>query len=55
MTIAAIIALLLQSGVCAPTDFHTPDGQTLRVVVCPLLQDSPAAPPTDPDDRNGHG
>jgi len=45
MNLAAILALLLSSGVCAKSDFHSPDGTTLRVVVCPVM--APAAPPAD--------
>jgi hypothetical protein len=55
MNLAAILALLLSSGVCAKTDFHSPDGATLRVVVCPVMapadppaDDAPAAPPPAP-------
>ena len=43
MNVAAIIALLLASGVCAKTDFRGADGATLQVVVCPLTQ-APGAP-----------
>lgn len=43
MNIAAILALLLSSGVCAKADFHGQDGTTLRVVVCPVM--APADPP----------
>jgi hypothetical protein len=45
MNLAAILALLLNSGVCAKTDFHGSDGTTLRVVVCPMME--PAEPPAD--------
>ncbi len=45
MNLAAILAMLLSSGVCAKSDFHAPDGNTLRVVVCPVM--APAAPPSD--------
>jgi hypothetical protein len=45
MNLAAILALLLSSGVCAKSDFHSPDGMTLRVVVCPVM--APADPPAE--------
>jgi len=45
MNLAAILALLLSSGVCAKSDFHGPDGNTLRVVVCPVM--APADPPAE--------
>jgi hypothetical protein len=45
MNLAAILALLLSSGVCAKSDFHSPDGNRLRVVVCPVM--APAEPPAD--------
>jgi hypothetical protein len=45
MNLAAILALLLSSGVCAKSDFKSPDGMTLRVVVCPVM--APADPPAD--------
>jgi len=45
MNLAAILAMLLSSGVCAKSDFHSPDGATLRVVVCPVM--APAEPPAD--------
>lgn len=37
MNIMAILAMLVQVGVCAPTQFHRPDGATLTVIVCPML------------------
>jgi hypothetical protein len=43
MNLAAILALLLSSGVCAKSDFRSPDGLSLRVVVCPVI--APADPP----------
>lgn len=49
MNFAAILALLLQSGMCAQTHFQSPDGAGLTVVVCPMQQ-LPAtamAPETD--------
>lgn len=42
MNVAAVLALLLNSGVCGATDFHLADGGALRVVVCPMVQ--PEAP-----------
>ncbi len=57
MNIAALLALLLSSGACAPSDFHAGDGSTLRVVVCPLTlppaaapapEDAPPPPPARP-------
>ena len=48
MNIAAILALLLSSGVCAKTDFNGPDGTILRVVVCPVLSNPDAVPQGEP-------
>jgi len=55
MNLAAILAMLISSGVCAKSDFHSPDGATLRVVVCPVMaapeppaEDAPPAPPPEP-------
>jgi hypothetical protein len=54
MNIAALLALLLNSGMCAKTDFQPPGGGTLRVVVCPMVlapaEDgaTPKAPPAPP-------
>jgi hypothetical protein len=45
MNLGAILAMLLASGVCAKSDFHSPDGTTLRVIVCPVM--APAEPPAD--------
>ena len=45
MNVAMILAMLLNSGVCAKSDFHSPDGGTLRVVVCPIV--APSEPPAD--------
>lgn len=45
MNVAAVLALLLNSGVCGAADFHMGGGGTLRVVVCPMMQpDAPPAP-----------
>ncbi len=59
MNLAMIFAMLLQSGVCAQSEFHDASGRTLVVMVCPrMTQDdhgpaSPSEPPapdsTDPD------
>jgi hypothetical protein len=54
MNVAAILALLLSSGVCAKTEFHSTAGATLQVVVCPMMAapggDAPSdgAPPPPP-------
>jgi hypothetical protein len=37
MNLAAIFALLLHSGVCAQSEFHSADGNTLEVMVCPRM------------------
>jgi hypothetical protein len=66
MNVAAIMALLLSSGVCAKTEFHSAAGTTLQVVVCPMLaapaanapsDDAPPAPPPAPkkDERQVMG
>lgn len=57
MNVAAILALLLSSGVCGKSDFHMADGGTLRVVVCPMVEAgdaapaAPAAPPAGKEER----
>lgn len=48
MNIAAILALLLSSGACSASDFHAPDGTTLRVVVCPMAVPAADGPPPAP-------
>ena len=48
MNIAAIFALLLQSGICAQTEFHGVDGSTLAVMVCPSTVAPEDAAPADP-------
>lgn len=63
MNIAAILALLISSGACGHADFNSPDGGTLQVVICPMVQgpaheppaegDAPKAPPQPaPDPKN---
>jgi hypothetical protein len=54
MNLAMIFAMLLQSGVCAQSQFHDASGRTLVVMVCPrMTQDehAPASPdePSAPD------
>jgi hypothetical protein len=48
MSIAMLIALLLQSGACAQTQFQGPDGATLNVVVCPMMTPAGAEPEAPP-------
>jgi hypothetical protein len=54
MSLAAIFALLLQSGICADVDFHSTDGRTLSIMVCPHTNapddgdTTPDAPPPSP-------
>ena len=54
MNLALIFAMLLQSGVCAQSEFHDANGRTLMVMVCPrMTQDDngpalPAQPPAVP-------
>jgi hypothetical protein len=47
MNLAALFALLIQTGACAPTEFHGSDGSTLSVLVCPMMN-APTA--TSPDE-----
>jgi hypothetical protein len=58
MNIAALLALLLHSGICAQNEFHGSDGSTLQVVVCPLMQpaDTPeqGTPNAEPEDVPDH-
>jgi hypothetical protein len=42
MNLAAIFALLIQTGACATNEFHGSDGSALSVMVCPMMQ-APAA------------
>jgi hypothetical protein len=50
-----VFAMLLQSGVCAQSEFHDASGRTLMVMVCPrMTQDdhgpaSPGQAPAVPD------
>ena len=63
MNIAAILALLIQMGVCGKSEFHAPDGGTLQVVVCPMMaapqppaEDTPPpAPEPKKDERQAMG
>jgi hypothetical protein len=51
MNLAALLALLLSSGLCAKTEFRGADGSMLDVVVCPVMQPAggaPDAPPAPP-------
>ena len=53
MNLAAIFAFLLTSGICAETEFHSPDGARLTVMVCPRVvaadaQPDPKAAPQPP-------
>ncbi len=45
MNLAAIFALLIQTGACTSSEFHGGDGSTLSVMVCPMMQ-SPANSPS---------
>jgi len=47
MNLAALFALLLQSGACAPTEFHGSDGSNLTIMICPMLKPAPATTPED--------
>ena len=50
MNLAAIFALLLQSGACAQSTFRGPEGAVLTVIVCPHVV-VPGAPTGEmPDD-----
>jgi hypothetical protein len=48
MTLAALFAFLLQSGVCARTEFQAPDGSRLAVIVCPQAVPEEEAPKGKP-------
>jgi hypothetical protein len=43
MNLAAIFALLIQTGACTSSEFHGNDGSTLSVMVCPMMQSPTAA------------
>lgn len=49
MNLAAIFAMLMHAGVCAPVEFSAQDGSSLTVLVCPILKNAPAIG----DDRQG--
>jgi len=56
MNIAAILAMLVQAGLCAPVEFSGPDGAQLTVLVCPMLtQPKQSAPPIVPPADVGPG
>ena len=38
MNTAALLAFLLQTGICAPVEFGGQDGSQLTVLVCPMLK-----------------
>lgn len=44
MSISAIFALLLASGVCAQTEFRGADGSRLAVLVCPVVMGAEEVP-----------
>jgi hypothetical protein len=50
MNLAMIFAMLLQSGVCAQSQFHDASGRTLMVMVCPRMSEpggvEPGGPPS---------
>jgi hypothetical protein len=48
MNLAMIFAMLLQSGVCAQSEFHDASGRTLMVMVCPRMAEPGAANPGGP-------
>jgi hypothetical protein len=69
MNLAMIFAMLLQSGVCAQSEFHDASGRTLMVMVCPRMTpddhgpaspdapatpDAPAAPEAPPAPPSSH-
>lgn len=49
MTPAIALALLIAAGVCQVNTWRTEGDQLLRVVVCALTSDAPAAPPAKPE------
>jgi hypothetical protein len=51
MNLAMIFAMLLQSGICAQSEFHDASGRTLQVMVCPRMSQAggdviPKGPPS---------
>ena len=52
MNLAAIFAFLLTSGICAETEFHSPDGARLTVMVCPRVVAADTQP--SPRRRRNH-
>lgn len=48
MNLAMIFAMLLQSGICAQSEFHDASGRTLLVMVCPRMTEPGAALPSAP-------
>lgn len=44
MNLAMMLAILVQSGMCADVPFTGRDGSTLHVIVCPRLSPAPAEP-----------
>lgn len=42
--IAALLAVLVQMGICQPTKFQAPDGGSLVVLVCPFQQPAEGEP-----------
>ena len=48
MSISAIFALLLASGVCAQTEFRGADGSSLAVLVCPVVMGAEEVPTPGP-------
>ena len=49
MNLAALFALLLQTGACAPVTFNSALGD-LTVIVCPMLKPARPSAPADPED-----
>lgn len=47
MNLGAILAMLMQSGVCAPVDLPRADGMVSRIIVCPALMRANTALPAD--------
>jgi hypothetical protein len=43
-----LLAFLVQTGVCAPTEFNGSDGAHLTVLVCPMMKPAGAPPAADP-------